>query len=193
MERFLRPDAPTVVSVYAPITFSPAGVLLFKQRSDGEGKKSCMSQKRGFLAAWPLFDFKLEGACILLETTWLFQSSLNLMSIPSHHLRLCVVSPLKASRTWWPQAACSAVILGVSCWRGLSSADTPSKLTAAPLLCVTCSSTEVRGERLLLGLFFCLPWASTLTFTPFFPLHVRWHHVVQARRAANKVGSQRPH
>lgn len=69
MERFLRPDAPTVVSVYAPITFSPAGVLLFKQRSDGEGKKSCMSQKRGFLAAWPLFDFKLEGACILLETT----------------------------------------------------------------------------------------------------------------------------
>lgn len=39
MERFLRPDAPTVVSVYAPITFSPAGVLLFKQRSDGEGEK----------------------------------------------------------------------------------------------------------------------------------------------------------
>ncbi|XP_041652748.1 pre-rRNA-processing protein TSR1 homolog [Cheilinus undulatus] len=35
MERFLRPDAPTVVSVYAPITFPPAGVLLFKQRSDG--------------------------------------------------------------------------------------------------------------------------------------------------------------
>lgn len=40
MERFLRPDAPTVVSVYAPITFSPAGVLLFKQRSDGEGGKN---------------------------------------------------------------------------------------------------------------------------------------------------------
>ncbi|XP_037534173.1 pre-rRNA-processing protein TSR1 homolog [Nematolebias whitei] len=35
MERFLKPDAPTVVSVYAPITFSPAGVLLFKQRNDG--------------------------------------------------------------------------------------------------------------------------------------------------------------
>ncbi|XP_073348241.1 pre-rRNA-processing protein TSR1 homolog [Pagrus major] len=35
MERFLRPDAPTVVSVYAPITFNPAGVLLFKQRNDG--------------------------------------------------------------------------------------------------------------------------------------------------------------
>ncbi|KAF0030004.1 hypothetical protein F2P81_016735 [Scophthalmus maximus] len=35
MERFLRPDAPTVVSVYAPITFSPAGVLLFKQKNDG--------------------------------------------------------------------------------------------------------------------------------------------------------------
>uniref|UniRef100_A0AAV2J1V5 Pre-rRNA-processing protein TSR1 homolog n=1 Tax=Knipowitschia caucasica TaxID=637954 RepID=A0AAV2J1V5_KNICA len=35
MERFLRPDAPTVVSVYAPITFNPAGVLLFKQRDDG--------------------------------------------------------------------------------------------------------------------------------------------------------------
>ncbi|XP_062241398.1 pre-rRNA-processing protein TSR1 homolog [Platichthys flesus] len=35
MERFLRPDAPTVVSVYAPITFSPAGVLLFRQHNDG--------------------------------------------------------------------------------------------------------------------------------------------------------------
>ncbi|XP_030008815.1 pre-rRNA-processing protein TSR1 homolog [Sphaeramia orbicularis] len=35
MERFLRPDAPTVVSVYAPITFPPAGILLFKQRNDG--------------------------------------------------------------------------------------------------------------------------------------------------------------
>ncbi|XP_068601560.1 pre-rRNA-processing protein TSR1 homolog isoform X1 [Brachionichthys hirsutus] len=35
MERFLRPDAPTVVSLYAPITFPPAGVLLFKQRTDG--------------------------------------------------------------------------------------------------------------------------------------------------------------
>ncbi|KAM9359767.1 pre-rRNA-processing protein TSR1 homolog [Symphorus nematophorus] len=35
MERFLRPDAPTVVSVYAPITFNPAGVLLFKQSNDG--------------------------------------------------------------------------------------------------------------------------------------------------------------
>lgn len=35
MERFLGPDAPTVVSVYAPITFNPAGVLLFKQRIDG--------------------------------------------------------------------------------------------------------------------------------------------------------------
>ncbi|KAM9318836.1 pre-rRNA-processing protein TSR1 homolog [Pholidichthys leucotaenia] len=35
MERFLRPDTPTVVSVYAPITFPPAGVLLFKQRDDG--------------------------------------------------------------------------------------------------------------------------------------------------------------
>ncbi|KAM9853646.1 pre-rRNA-processing protein TSR1 homolog [Aulostomus maculatus] len=34
MERFLRPDAPTVVSVYAPITFPPTGVLLFKQRPD---------------------------------------------------------------------------------------------------------------------------------------------------------------
>uniref|UniRef100_A0A3Q3JQ48 Pre-rRNA-processing protein TSR1 homolog n=2 Tax=Monopterus albus TaxID=43700 RepID=A0A3Q3JQ48_MONAL len=35
MELFLRPDAPTVVSVYAPITFCPAGALLFKQRNDG--------------------------------------------------------------------------------------------------------------------------------------------------------------
>ncbi|XP_077579607.1 pre-rRNA-processing protein TSR1 homolog [Stigmatopora nigra] len=35
MERFLRPDAATVVSVYAPITFPPTGVLVFKQRDDG--------------------------------------------------------------------------------------------------------------------------------------------------------------
>ncbi|XP_061575578.1 pre-rRNA-processing protein TSR1 homolog [Cololabis saira] len=35
MERFLKPDVPAVVSVYAPITFPPAGVLLFKQRDDG--------------------------------------------------------------------------------------------------------------------------------------------------------------
>ena len=36
MERFLRPDAPTVVTVYAPITFPPAGTLIFKQRDDGK-------------------------------------------------------------------------------------------------------------------------------------------------------------
>ncbi|KAL7848859.1 hypothetical protein SRHO_G00204820 [Serrasalmus rhombeus] len=35
MERFLRVDAPMVVSVYAPITFPTAGVLLFKQRANG--------------------------------------------------------------------------------------------------------------------------------------------------------------
>ncbi|CAG6001285.1 unnamed protein product [Menidia menidia] len=35
MERFLQLDAPTVVSIYAPITFPPSGVLLFKQRNDG--------------------------------------------------------------------------------------------------------------------------------------------------------------
>ncbi|XP_041918972.1 pre-rRNA-processing protein TSR1 homolog [Alosa sapidissima] len=35
MERFLRADAPTVVSVYAPISFPTAGVLLFKQRDNG--------------------------------------------------------------------------------------------------------------------------------------------------------------
>ncbi|XP_051522120.1 pre-rRNA-processing protein TSR1 homolog [Myxocyprinus asiaticus] len=35
MERFLRPDAPTVMSVYAPITFPTAGVLVFKQRGNG--------------------------------------------------------------------------------------------------------------------------------------------------------------
>ncbi|KAM4627480.1 pre-rRNA-processing protein TSR1 homolog isoform 2-T2 [Polymixia lowei] len=35
MERFLRADAPTVVSVYAPITFPTAGALLFKQRDNG--------------------------------------------------------------------------------------------------------------------------------------------------------------
>ncbi|XP_058490845.1 pre-rRNA-processing protein TSR1 homolog [Solea solea] len=36
MERFLRADVPAVVSIYAPITFCPAGVLLFKQRTDGD-------------------------------------------------------------------------------------------------------------------------------------------------------------
>ncbi|KAJ7995549.1 hypothetical protein DPEC_G00245750 [Dallia pectoralis] len=35
LERFLRHDAPTVVSVFAPITFPTAGVLLFKQRENG--------------------------------------------------------------------------------------------------------------------------------------------------------------
>ncbi|NXM54304.1 TSR1 protein, partial [Illadopsis cleaveri] len=35
LERFLRPDAALVVTVYAPITFPPASVLLFKQRSNG--------------------------------------------------------------------------------------------------------------------------------------------------------------
>ncbi|XP_056611916.1 pre-rRNA-processing protein TSR1 homolog [Triplophysa dalaica] len=35
MERFLLPDAPTVMSVYAPITFPTAGVLVFKQRDNG--------------------------------------------------------------------------------------------------------------------------------------------------------------
>lgn len=36
MERFLRADSPTVVSIYAPITFPTAGVLLFKQRANGK-------------------------------------------------------------------------------------------------------------------------------------------------------------
>uniref|UniRef100_A0A8C8S9L9 Pre-rRNA-processing protein TSR1 homolog n=1 Tax=Pelusios castaneus TaxID=367368 RepID=A0A8C8S9L9_9SAUR len=35
LERYLRPDAALVVTVYAPITFPPASVLLFKQRSNG--------------------------------------------------------------------------------------------------------------------------------------------------------------
>ncbi|NXH47641.1 TSR1 protein, partial [Dicaeum eximium] len=35
LERFLRSDAALVVTVYAPITFPPASVLLFKQRSNG--------------------------------------------------------------------------------------------------------------------------------------------------------------
>lgn len=35
LERFLQSDSPTVVSVYAPITFPTAGALLFKQRTDG--------------------------------------------------------------------------------------------------------------------------------------------------------------
>ncbi|KAK6475544.1 pre-rRNA-processing protein TSR1-like protein [Huso huso] len=35
LERFLRPNTPIVVSVYAPITFPTAGVLVFKQRANG--------------------------------------------------------------------------------------------------------------------------------------------------------------
>ncbi|KAG7470617.1 hypothetical protein MATL_G00115770 [Megalops atlanticus] len=35
MERFLPADTPTVVSVYAPITFPTAGVLLFKEKAGG--------------------------------------------------------------------------------------------------------------------------------------------------------------
>ncbi|TRY93455.1 hypothetical protein DNTS_005315, partial [Danionella cerebrum] len=35
LERFLRSDAPTVMSFYAPITFPTAGVLVFKQRDNG--------------------------------------------------------------------------------------------------------------------------------------------------------------
>jgi len=35
-ERFLPPDAPAVASVYAPIMFPPAGVLMFKRTTDGE-------------------------------------------------------------------------------------------------------------------------------------------------------------
>ncbi|OXB58098.1 hypothetical protein ASZ78_012503 [Callipepla squamata] len=35
LERFLRPDTALVASVYAPITFPPVSVLVFKQRSNG--------------------------------------------------------------------------------------------------------------------------------------------------------------
>jgi len=35
-ERFLPPDAAVVASVYAPIMFPPAGVLMFKNTKDGE-------------------------------------------------------------------------------------------------------------------------------------------------------------
>jgi len=40
LERFLRPDAALVVTVYAPITFPPASVLLFKQRSNGKSVRA---------------------------------------------------------------------------------------------------------------------------------------------------------
>ncbi|XP_041097157.1 pre-rRNA-processing protein TSR1 homolog [Polyodon spathula] len=35
LERFLRPNTPIVMSVFAPITFPTAGVLVFKQRANG--------------------------------------------------------------------------------------------------------------------------------------------------------------
>lgn len=34
-ERFLRSDVATIASIYAPITFSPASVVVFKERADG--------------------------------------------------------------------------------------------------------------------------------------------------------------
>lgn len=47
VERFLRPDAPTVMSVYAPITFPTAGVLVFKQRDNGgENHTKHLNSKR---------------------------------------------------------------------------------------------------------------------------------------------------
>lgn len=62
MERFLRPDAPTVVSVYAPITFSPAGVLLFKQRSDGEGGKKVLHVPKTWISCClATFWFQTRG------------------------------------------------------------------------------------------------------------------------------------
>ena len=42
-ERFLPPDATAVASVYAPITFPPAGVLMFKNTKDGEQYRSSSS------------------------------------------------------------------------------------------------------------------------------------------------------
>ena len=54
MERFLRQDAPTVVTVYAPITFPPAGTLVFKQRDDGKMHGGIQLY---FLLTWSLIDW----------------------------------------------------------------------------------------------------------------------------------------
>lgn len=68
MERFLGPDAPTVVSVYAPITFNPAGVLLFKQRIDGEMKRRTFIWKLSRFYLWlGCLDFELLTVCSLVS------------------------------------------------------------------------------------------------------------------------------
>lgn len=182
MERFLRPDAPMVVSVFAPITFSPAGVLLFKQRSDGE-----MTSPRSAafsLNFWPsvallvvLFDYPLKGA-----QQWPFSSFVVFPAVCS-----------QASRTWWLQAVCSVVTLSALCWRGSYWADIRSKSTGAQQSSVTCSLTGVRGcpPPYFVAQVHLLYKCNLFLFFPC--CCDRWHHVVQTSGATDKMGSKRAH
>lgn len=122
LERFLRPDAPTVMSVYAPITFPTAGVLVFKQRDNGgENQTQHLIQKEN---------------CLHQYSMWF---SFFVVPLP----QVC--------RTWWPQVLFWAAILGVWFWRESCWVDTLSKSTGALLWSVTCSSTEVRTEALVIS------------------------------------------
>ncbi|KFV98825.1 Pre-rRNA-processing protein TSR1, partial [Eurypyga helias] len=53
LERFLRPDTGLVVTVYAPITFPPASVLVFKERSNGND--------------WALHDLIATGSLLSVD------------------------------------------------------------------------------------------------------------------------------
>jgi len=61
-ERFLPPDAATVASVYAPIMFPPAGVLMFKQTADGK-----LQQQR--MPIWSNLAVTLQHCHFLAERT----------------------------------------------------------------------------------------------------------------------------
>lgn len=152
MERFLRPDAPTVVSLYAPITFPPAGVLLFKQRTDGEMSRPVWISKTDFffLDDHLLSIYILKAFCLCQfishKETWGRSAA-------------AVVSS-QVCRTWWLPGVCLAATPRELYWRGLSLADTLSKLTDAQLLSVTCSLTEVRGRPSCCDKVGCVfPWS----------------------------------
>lgn len=185
MERFLKPDAPTVVSVYAPITFPPTGVLLFKQKNDGTVNCSVFSFSCLFL----------NFCCYVLmfiRSTW-----------ANSVLVLCCHC--------FPQGIQDLVATGslLSCdprrvtLKRIVLSGHPLKINQRSA--VVRYMFFNRGERMFTNFLFKLfhqnvakrltsvwLWASwfTLLFVSFYD---RWYLVVQASGAAHKVGSKRPH